>query len=262
MKIPKSPLFADLTNKPFGYWTALRYLGKGKWECRCECGTVREVDGQSLRQEKSVSCGCSWSRRTLKEEFFSRLVAGDVEDCWPWKDHEQGYGQMMFNHESYSAHRLSWEFHRGPVPSGIHVLHHCDNPPCCNPAHLFLGTNLDNMTDKVSKGRQAKGGAVRKNHSHLHGEKIGTAKITAETVMEIRRLDAAGKHPAKIAKEVGVVERYVPLIASGKCWKHLPLLYTGDRRNRPCPKCGIIFATRGGLFYKHIDKCDLLLGKS
>jgi len=79
--------------------------------------------------------------------------------CWKWKanTNSDGYGTFWFNKKMTKAHRVSWEIHKGPIPVGKQVLHTCDNPPCVNPEHLFLGTNTDNVQDKVFKYRQAKG---------------------------------------------------------------------------------------------------------
>jgi hypothetical protein len=76
-------------------------------------------------------------------------------DCWVWTGARSGagYGQININDVLVFTHRFSWELHHGPIPDGLLVCHHCDNPPCCNPAHLFLGTPSDNMVDKIRKGR-------------------------------------------------------------------------------------------------------------
>lgn len=86
-------------------------------------------------------------------------------ECWEWTAARQpsGYGKMVVgsrldgSRRFPPSHRLAWELTHGPIPQGLHVLHHCDNPPCCNPAHRFLGTDADNAADKVAKGRQATG---------------------------------------------------------------------------------------------------------
>jgi len=78
-----------------------------------------------------------------------------LSECIEWRGTrtQSGYGQKYINGKRYRTHRLAWEWAYGPIPEGILVLHHCDNPPCCNPNHLFLGTQSDNMRDCAKKGR-------------------------------------------------------------------------------------------------------------
>lgn len=78
-----------------------------------------------------------------------------LTECWVWKGARggKGYGSKMIRGKAYRTHRLAWEWVNGPIPDGMMVLHRCDNPPCCNPNHLFIGTNTDNMRDMVAKGR-------------------------------------------------------------------------------------------------------------
>jgi hypothetical protein len=92
-----------------------------------------------------------------------------AEGCWIWKGPKSvnGYGSFQYRRTSNSAHRIAFEFLKGPIPEGLQVLHRCDNPPCVNPEHLFLGTNLDNVKDKVQKGRQ------RRNHCKRGHELTG-----------------------------------------------------------------------------------------
>lgn len=95
---------------------------------------------------------------TTLTRFWEKVMKTD--NCWLWIGARErgGYGCIQIKHNNFRAHRLSWELHHGTVPTGMHVLHTCDNPPCVNPTHLFLGTSLDNMADKVRKGRHSSTG--------------------------------------------------------------------------------------------------------
>lgn len=99
---------------------------------------------------------------TTPENFFQKVdVKEDKGACWEWKQCQlkHGYGSFCtgLGKVHHLAHRYAYEITYGPVPSGMNVLHKCDNPPCCNPDHLFLGTQADNIKDKLSKGRQPSG---------------------------------------------------------------------------------------------------------
>lgn len=86
-------------------------------------------------------------------------------DCWEWAGHRtgRGYGRIGVSGRLMYSHRLAYEAWVGPIPDGMHVLHRCDNPPCINPAHLFLGTDAENVRDRDGKGRTARGAATRTN---------------------------------------------------------------------------------------------------
>ena len=87
------------------------------------------------------------------EKFWSKVNKGGADECWPWLKANR-YGQFYIgNGMAKPAHRVAYELTYGDIPAGLLVCHHCDNPPCCNPAHLFVGTVQDNMRDKISKGR-------------------------------------------------------------------------------------------------------------
>lgn len=95
----------------------------------------------------------------VEVRFWRKVDRGAAADCWLWTGARlpKGYGHIGFKRTSVRAHRLSWEIHNGLIPEGRQVLHHCDNQPCVNPAHLYLGTNDDNVRDRVTRGRTKTG---------------------------------------------------------------------------------------------------------
>lgn len=146
-------------------------------------------------------------RHTIEREFWARLDRATGCWTWPgWRD-QDGYGRLNFDGRRYYAHRLAWALAVGTVPHGMFVLHRCDNPPCCNPGHLFLGTHRDNMADQVAKKRS------------LFGERNPRAKLTAAQVDEIRALLAERRlSQREIGIRFGVTQSAVSLIALGKKW--------------------------------------------
>lgn len=122
-----------------------------------------------------------------------------------------GYFRVLVEGRRVMAHRHAWEQAHGPIPAGLCVLHRCDNPPCINVDHLFLGTRADNNRDKWAKGR----GVVPR----LHGEAHGQAKLTAVEVTEIRKL-LGTLTMAEIARRFGVADMTVSDIRRGKTWTH------------------------------------------
>lgn len=138
--------------------------------------------------------------------------SGGPDSCWEWQGFQHnGYGWLTSNKRCYRAHRLTWELTNGPIPEGMSVLHRCDNPPCCNPAHLFLGTDLDNVQDAIRKGRRAS----RK------GTQNAQVKLSEDDVREIREWRAAGATQPAIAAIYGVSQQTISNIIHRKRWDHL-----------------------------------------
>ena len=136
---------------------------------------------------------------------------------WTRNRHVFGYGKLTIDKRNVAAHRLAWELANGPIPDGLWVLHHCDNPPCINPDHLFLGTQADNARDAARKGRARGGGPP--------GEASGNAKLTEADVRLMRWLHfmAAGKYGTIIglARRFNVNKRTVGAVVHRHSWKHI-----------------------------------------
>jgi hypothetical protein len=136
--------------------------------------------------------------------------------CQEWQGlkHRQGYGEISFSCKKKLTHRVAWILTYGAIPEGLSVLHRCDNPPCCNPDHLFLGTYRDNVHDCQSKGRGA----------NTKGEHNGRAKLTADQVLEIRALYETGStsfSQTLLAKRFNVTKTQIGSIVHYKEWTHL-----------------------------------------
>lgn len=156
--------------------------------------------------------------QSIQERFWAKVDKSG--ECWEWRaGHDtSGYGSFGINRrDTRKAHRFAYECLVGPIPVGLQVLHHCDNRPCVNPAHLFLGTNADNVADKVAKGRQARGKSYPSHHPA--GEEHGMARLTAAQVAEIRRLHAAGHSYRVLAAQFSVDYTHIGRIVKGRSWK-------------------------------------------
>ena len=138
--------------------------------------------------------------------------SGALSDCWPWTGDTDsgGYGRLSVEGLRVRAHRYAWERANGPIPEGMFVLHRCDNPPCCNERHLFLGTIADNNRDRAAKGRN---GAYANR-----GEKNGRARLTARNVADIITLRRAGHTTKELADCYEVDPSTIRRVVSGKAW--------------------------------------------
>lgn len=94
----------------------------------------------------------------IEKRVWSRIdKSSNTRGCWEWTGycHSWGYGQISIKHKTYAMHRLMYEQFKGPIPDGLFICHACDNPKCCNPDHLWAGTQKENIQDCVRKGRKA-----------------------------------------------------------------------------------------------------------
>lgn len=166
-------------------------------------------------------------RASVRERFY-RLVdkSGPIPvacpergPCWTWTgcrgkraDGALSYGRTSVQKRSILAHRLSWEMDRGEIASGLVVCHHCDNPGCVRPEHLFLGTQAQNLEDMRAKGRG-------RFNRFPTGTAHPNAKVDETRVAEILNLRASGLSLAKIGQRVDLHPTTVHDIVRGKTWK-------------------------------------------
>lgn len=150
---------------------------------------------------------------SLAVRFWSRVAIAGRDDCWEWKGYTTpyGYGQIGDGQRVLSTHRTSWELSVGPIPDGAVVCHKCDNPPCVNPDHLFIGTHQDNCDDKMRKGR----------HVTRRGTDHPFAKLTDGQINEIRaRYRNGARYPSTdsaqwLAREFSITPQFVNQLARG-----------------------------------------------
>ncbi len=144
-------------------------------------------------------------------------------DCWVWTGSKSdGYGKCRFQTKFQNTHRVSWKLANGEIPDGMCVLHKCDNPPCCNPDHLFLGTKLDNARDCIAKGRFPDVASHGAKTRLMPGDKHRLAKITMADARHIRELRAAGLKLSEIAAIHSISVPRISSICTGKSWLEEP----------------------------------------
>jgi hypothetical protein len=165
--------------------------------------------------------GVAWLPRIRRGEyahvhnFWDRVDRTGECHIWLGTRDRQGYGKLQFGRRNLMAHRVSMSWRHGHDPleldPGVCVLHHCDEPSCVNPDHLFWGTRADNSADAKAKGRT------------LRGESKAGSKMTEENVLEIHDCDRLNKKTSNVfwAKKFGVSDRTIRKIRSGQMWEHL-----------------------------------------
>ena len=156
----------------------------------------------------------SLSPLTNLEKFWDRVFILGEDDCWEWIGcvNSKGYGRVRSQGREYRTHQLAWILTHGDTRNGLCVLHECDNPPCCNPKHLFLGTNADNTTDMVRKGRLVSS----------PGDAHGRAKLTSRQVLMMRALWNTGEFTRKeLAIYFEISHPHAARIVRRGEWRHI-----------------------------------------
>lgn len=165
------------------------------------------------------------------DEFWSKVARGDSSKCWLWlaATNQSGYG-IVGGRPARRAHRVAWEIANGPIPDGLYVCHQCDVRLCCNPGHLFLGTQLENMADRSRKGRQRTAyeapivsAALRASVPVLtrRGAHHPKSVFTESIVIEIRRRSMAGESTRQLASRFNVSHGAVKHVVARRTWRHL-----------------------------------------
>ncbi len=209
----------DIRLVEFGRLTVLEFdsvvKGRGAmWKCICKCGNVTSKRATSLQSHLTKSCGhCILTdeevNQGVKLRIESRVSINTLTGCWEFPIAKGGrYGKLSVRNKSVSSHVAAYRAYHGDT-RGLQVLHKCDNPPCCNPEHLFLGTQKENIADARQKGR------------FPNGERSGPAKLTQVQVVQIKaHLAEAKLSLRRIGELFGVSAGAVFGIKSGVNWFH------------------------------------------
>lgn len=213
-----------------------------------QCGETFVRTSRHRRQKYcSLACRNAGRRRSPEitaadvERFWSHVDrSGGADACWPWMGAktDTGYGQVNWFHRRHRATAVAWLLTFGTWPTG-YMCHHCDNPACCNPYHLFDGSQRDNMRDAKRKGR------VRRGQRH------GVAILSDAEVQAIReryRFRDPLNGGKALAAEYGVSVVTISAVISGKTWGHVPTPSGGKygappprRIEKQCAQCGKTF---------------------
>ena len=199
----------------FDKWTVISKPEKcfqnkywGCW-CKCSCGRSKLVRVHHLRSGRSKSCGCRHGL-SPKQYLMSKVKFND-NGCWEWfgAADSKGYGSCSSYGYTTSTHRLSYMLHFGEIHGDLHVCHRCDNPKCCNPDHLFLGTVKDNMQDRVDKDRVLKGS----DHPN--------SKLTESLVTQARQEYDNGSSVLELANNYNITSGAMRQFLKQITWKHI-----------------------------------------
>jgi hypothetical protein len=189
-------------------------------QCGNEFGCVPADMRRGGGKYCSRTCASLHRTRPLTERFWSHIDKDgpipehrpELGPCWLWtgSTDNHGYGGINPGHgHPIKAHRVSWEIHNGPIPENLGVLHKCDNPPCVNPMHLWLGTHQENMADRDAKGRLPL----------TPPEKRKSVKLTWNRVREIRTRHSNGETIRLLSHEYDVTFETIRSVVRNESWR-------------------------------------------
>lgn len=198
--------------------------------CQCGCGTPTQVAPYTHKKYGWVKGkplrfvfghrGKGLDQETPLDRLWRRVKRGAPDECWPYLGavNVRGYGKFWLDGKTIAASRATFILLNGTIPSSVLVCHKCDNPRCCNPAHLFLGNSAANSADMAAKGRAANGS----DHArHATGEAHHKARFTTDQVKAMRQLYESGTlSQHKIAKLFGTSQPVIQQIVTYKVRVH------------------------------------------
>lgn len=150
--------------------------------------------------------------KNKSEDVWKRIYKRNENDCWEWEGYKDkdGYGTIHLEYKTRRVHRIVYELTYGSIPNRLYVLHKCDNPSCCNPNHLFIGTVQDNSDDQKRKRRTTV------------GDKHGRSKLTEKNILEIKRLYNTGDYyQSDLGKLFNISHQEISRIINNKRWRYL-----------------------------------------
>ena len=185
--------------------------------CKCVCGKEKMIIKSNLINGRSKSCGC-WESKLInydkrKMDLIKKNILIDENGCWIWRKGKDlgGYGICGYKKKSVRVHRLVYKLFIGEFDQKFFVCHTCDNPSCCNPKHLWLGSALENSHDALKKGRLADNPLPPSP----------TIKMTENQVKEIREKYKNGIRPSRLEKEYGLSKTGIYNITHFRSWKNI-----------------------------------------
>lgn len=223
----------NFKNKKFGNLTAIKSLGKPYWLFKCDCGNEIIKNPQHIKKRKieNLHCGCknNYKSKTLKR--IKKNITINQNGCWIWQKSKDRYGNIQYKGKNCKVHRVVYEIYFGEFNPNLYVCHKCDNGICCNPEHLFLGTQKDNMIDMARKKRSTLGKkaslkvkqkmSLSQKNRWKNKNYYSFMKLKEKDIYKIKTMLKEGISQRKIADLFKISQGHVSRINLGITWKHI-----------------------------------------